>query len=288
MKKLALLTLLLAACSPESSSKTEGVVIAEVNGTEITKPEIEKVLATFTGLQTAKLEDYPADFQKEFLNKYIDKKLLLEAGRDAGYQNEADIKAKLKEAEDFLVEQKTLEMLIKEESTEAKLKEIYDEAVKGRDGEDEARASHILVETEAEAKEIKAKLSGGADFAKLAGQVSKDPGSKINGGDLGYFTADKMVPEFSKAAFAMKKGEVSQPIKSNFGWHIIKLADKRPLKIPTLEQAKPALQQELARRAVEDKVAALKKDAKIDISYKFPEAPKPDAKEPAAGKAENK
>ena len=84
MKKLVLLTLLLAACSPEGSSKSEGVVIAEVNGTEITKPEIEKVLATFTGLQTAKLEDYPADFQKEFLNKYIEKKLLLEAGRDAG------------------------------------------------------------------------------------------------------------------------------------------------------------------------------------------------------------
>jgi peptidyl-prolyl cis-trans isomerase C len=247
MKKLVLFTLFLAACSQEGSDAS----IAEVNGEAITKPEIEKLLASFTGLKTAKLEDYPADFQKEFLNKYIEKKLLLEAARDSGYQNDEEIKAKLKDAEDFLLEQKLLTDLVKEQKTEAKLKEIYDEAVKDREGQDEAKASHILLETEAEAKDIKKKLDGGADFAKLAGQFSKDPGSKINGGQLGYFTADKMVPEFSKAAFAMKKGQISAPVKSNFGWHVIKLEDKRPLVIPTMEQAKPALEKELARRAVE-------------------------------------
>lgn len=293
MKKLALLAIVAAgisACS-EQNSTTSGEVIAEVNGTEITKPELEKVLSQFTGLPNAQLENYPEDFQKELLNKYIEKKLLVEAGKDAGLQKDEEIQAQLKEAEEFLIEQKLLEKIVADESGDEKLQALYDELVAPRKGEQEVKASHILVKTKEEAEKIKAKLKAGQKFEKLAGEFSIDPGSKINGGDLGYFTKEKMIPEFSDKAFAMKKGEVSEPIQTAFGWHIIKVEDKRELQIPEFAQAKPALKKELARRAVEDKVAELKESAKIEIEDNFPvaqvqpqlEEPVQESNEPASG-----
>jgi peptidyl-prolyl cis-trans isomerase C len=299
MKKLAILAILamssvgISACSEQKSSSS-GEVIAEVNGTDITKTELEKVLAQFTGLPNAQLGDYPEDFQKELLNKYIEKKLLVEAARDAGLQKDDKIQAQLKEAEEFLIEQKMLEKIVADESSDEKLQALYDELVEPRKGEQEVMAAHILVKTEEEAKKVKAKLKAGQKFEKLAGEFSVDAGTKINGGDLGYFTADKMIPEFSDKAFAMKKGEVSEPIQTAFGWHIIKVDDKRELEIPEFAQAKPALKKELARRAVEAKVAELRETAKIEIEKGFPIAQKAvskptiednlqEAEEPAAG-----
>lgn len=272
MKKLALLAIVAAgisACS-EQNSATSGQVIAEVNGSEITKPELETVLAQFTGLPNPQLEDYPEDFQKELLNKYIEKKLLIEAAKDAGLQKDETIKAQLKDAEEFLIEQKMLEKIVAEENSEDKMQALYDELIEPRKGELEVKASHILLKTKEEAEKVKAKLNAGQKFDKLAEEFSIDPGTKINGGDLGYFTKDKMILEFSEKAFSMKKGEVSEPVQTVFGWHIIKVEDSRELQIPDFEKAKPALSKELARRAVEKKVAELRQSAKIEIEENFP------------------
>ena len=103
---------------------------------------------------------------------------------------------------------------------------VYDEAIGQMKSEPEVRARHILVETEDEAKAVLAELKKGADFAELAKAKSKDPGS-ADGGDLGYFTKDQMVPEFSEVAFKLDKGQLSEPVKSQFGWHVIKVEDKR-------------------------------------------------------------
>lgn len=266
MKKLLILTFLVAACSQETPKDA----IATVNGEAITKTEIQKVLAQFTGLEGAKMEDYPADFQKELVDKYIEKKLLLAEARDSGIANNADIKAQVKEAEDFLIEQQYLKEIVKQESTEEKMQKLYDEVVASRAGEKEASAAHILVKTEKEAKEIEKKLKAGTPFKKLAAEHSIDPGSKINGGELGYFTAEKMIPAFSDKAFSMKKGEISEPVQTDFGWHIIKLEDIREVQIPSFEKSKQAIKAELARRAVEEKVVKLKESADIKINFDFP------------------
>ena len=129
-------------------------------------------------------------------------------------------------------------------SDEAERK-VYDEAVKQVKNEEEVHARHILVPTEDEAKAILAQLKGGADFATLAKEKSKDPGA-AEGGDLGYFTKEQMVPEFSEVAFKLGKGQLSDPVKTQFGWHIIKVEDKRTRPTPTFEQVKPQIENYVA------------------------------------------
>ena len=118
------------------------------------------------------------------------------------------------------------------------MQKVYDDAVKQMATEQEVRARHILVATEDEAKAILAELKKGTDFAELAKEKSKDPGAAAEGGDLGYFTKDQMVPEFAEAAFKLDKGQVSDPVKTQFGWHIIKVEDKRTKPVPEFDKVK--------------------------------------------------
>ncbi len=140
---------------------------------------------------------------------------------------------------------------------------VYDEAVKQMGNEPEVHARHILVATEDEAKAVVAELKKGADFAKLAKERSKDPGA-ADGGDLGYFSKDQMVPEFSEAAFKLDKGQISDPVKTQFGWHVIKVEDKRIRPTPTFEQVKPQIENYVAHRAQAELVEQLRKGATIE------------------------
>ncbi len=147
--------------------------------------------------------------------------------------------------------------------TDQALQEVYTNAIKSQAAQEEVHARHILVETEDEAKAIKQQIDGGADFATLAKEKSKDPGAG-NGGDLGYFTKEQMVPEFSEVAFKMFAGQVSNPVKTQFGWHIIKVEDKRNRQPPPFEAVKPQIQQFLARKAQSEYVTKLRQSAKIE------------------------
>src|SRR5829696_5239418 len=117
-------------------------------------------------------------------------------------------------------------------------RKLYDDTVKDMKPEQEVRARHILVEGEDEAKKVYARVKGGEDFAKVAGEVSKDPGSKTDGGDLGFFTKDRMVAPFAEAAFKMEPNQISEPVKTQFGWHIIQVEEKRTKPVPTFEEMK--------------------------------------------------
>jgi peptidyl-prolyl cis-trans isomerase C len=141
---------------------------------------------------------------------------------------------------------------------------VYDEAIKQTpSNEEEVHARHILVATEGEAKDIVAQLKNGADFATLAKEKSKDPGA-ADGGDLGYFTKEQMVPEFAEAAFKLQKGQISDPVKTQFGWHIIKIEDRRIRPTPTYDEVKGQLQNYVARRAQAELVDNLRKSATIE------------------------
>ncbi len=147
--------------------------------------------------------------------------------------------------------------------TEEALQQTYDDAVKSMNGQEEARARHILVENEDEAKAIVDQLKGGADFAALAKEKSKDPGA-ADGGDLGYFTKDQMVPQFSEVAFKMYPGQLSNPVKTQFGWHVIKLEDKRTKQAPEFDKVKDQLEAYVARKAQTEYIAKLRQSAKIE------------------------
>jgi peptidyl-prolyl cis-trans isomerase C len=126
------------------------------------------------------------------------------------------------------------------------------------------RARHILVEGEDEAKKVYARVKAGEDFAKVAGEVSKDPGSKTDGGELGFFTKDRMVAPFAEAAFKMEPDQISEPVKTQFGWHVIQVEEKRTKPVPAFEEMKEQVESYLGRKTQQDILLALRKQAKVE------------------------
>ena len=158
----------------------------------------------------------------------------------------------------------TLDETAKAAVTDAAVQALFDEKYAHAEPGKEYSAAHILVATEDEAKAIKAELDGGADFAAIAKEKSTDRGSAAAGGDLGWFGVGMMVKPFEDAVIAMKKGEVSAPVQSQFGWHIIKLNDERTAAKPTIEDVRAELEGELQGSAVEAKVTELTGAAKVE------------------------
>lgn len=258
-------------------------VVAKVDGIPITQQEVE--LATEDlGERLAQLpEDRKRD---EVINYLVDLKLGAKAAAEAKVADTPDFAARLAYYREKVLLDQYLTGLGKKAVTEEAAKKLYEDTTKAMAPEEEAHARHILVETEDQAKAVVDRLKKGEDFAKVAADVSKDPGSGKEGGDLGWFTKDRMVPEFAEAAFKLKKGEVSAPVKSQFGWHVIKLEDKRTKPLPDYAAVKPQIEQYLERKAQQDAVLALREKAKVERLDKpaAPAAPAPDAAKPAEPK----
>lgn len=168
----------------------------------------------------------------------------------------------------FIRRKLLMELLLTQEGkaavTDAAMKKVYEEASKQMGGDQEVRARHILVPTEAEAKAILAEVNKGTDFAELAKQKSKDPGAAAEGGDLGWFGKEQMVPEFAETAFKLDKGQVSDPVKTQFGWHIIKVEDKRTKPVPEFDKVKDQIETYVMRKAQAEYIGKLRETAKIE------------------------
>jgi peptidyl-prolyl cis-trans isomerase C len=253
-----------AGCSKNSSSEAPASasdpVIARVNGVDIKQSDL--ALAE---------EDVGADMQaaspeakREHLISYLaDIIMVTQAADKKNLADDADFKRRLAFLRSKLLMGYELQQEAKTALTDEALKQTYDEAVKSMSGQEEVRARHILVEGEDEAKAILEQLKGGADFAKLAKEKSKDPGA-AEGGDLGYFTKDQMVPEFADVAFKMYPGQLSNPVKTQFGWHVIKVEDKRIKQPPEFEKVKDQIEAYLARKAQSDFITKLRQSAKVE------------------------
>lgn len=243
-------------------------VLAKVNGVEIHQSDValaEEELAP----SLAQMD--PATKKENVLAFLIDMKIVAKAAEEKKIAEQADFKKKLDFARNRLLMDNLLAAEGKAALTDEAMKKVYDDAAKQISGEEEVHARHILVQTEDEAKAIKAELDKGADFAKLAKEKSKDPGAS-DGGDLGFFTKEQMVPEFSKVAFELAPGKISDPVKTQFGWHIIKVEEKRNRQPPTFEQVKPQIEQYVTRKAQSEYVAKLRETAKVERMDK-PAAP---------------
>lgn len=153
---------------------------------------------------------------------------------------------------------------IKAGVSEAAAKVFFDDRVKGMKPEEEVKARHILVGTEAEARDVKEKLARGADFAELAKEASKDPGTKNNGGLLGFFSRGQMVPKFEEAAFSIEPNEVSEPVQSRFGWHVILVEEKRQKPLPKFEEVKDRILNGMIHQKAQAVAKQLRDAAKID------------------------
>jgi peptidyl-prolyl cis-trans isomerase C len=253
-------------------------VVARTNGVDIRQSDLTMAENDIG----AGMPQMGPDQKRDYLITYLSDIIILSQAADKQQLgNRSDVKQRI----EFERHKALMEALLQDAGraamTDEAMHKVYDEAVKQMPSEQEVRARHILVATEDEAKEIETQLKNGADFATLAKQKSKDPGA-ADGGDLGYFTKDQMVPEFADVAFKLDKGQISGPVKTQFGWHIIKVEDKRVKPTPTFDEVKGQLQNYVARRAQAELVANLRKSATIERLDQPASTPDPSALNPAA------
>jgi len=236
-------------------------VVARVDGTELHLSDVESAQQSLP----PKVQKLPlAQIYPMLLDRLVDGMLITEAGRKDHLDQDPELQLRLKRYEDRLVQEAYLNRAIKDAESEDRLKARYQTFVKEKAAREEVHARHILVKTEAEAKSVIGELDKGADFADLAKKHSTDPGGS-SGGDLGYFGHDDMVKEFADAAFALPAGQYTkEPVKTEFGWHVIKVEDHRVSTPPSFEEARQEVSQLVAHDAVDAKLKELRGVAKIE------------------------
>jgi peptidyl-prolyl cis-trans isomerase C len=242
-------------------AQAEDKVIIVINGHEIKTSEVE-IAAEDIALQ---LGDLPAKLRYPFLIEYlVERHLLAQAAVKQGVAETEEYKERLAFYQAKALRDAYFNSTIKPSVSDEEVKAAYDKEASKVKISERVRARHILVQTEKDARDVLARLNKGEKFEDIAKQVSLD-GSKDYGGDLGYFSAEEMVPEFSKAAFALKIGDISEPIKTDYGWHVIKLEDRKQGGAQPFDQVKAGIKAVLMRKKVQDVVSDLRKQAKIEI-----------------------
>lgn len=236
-------------------------LLATVNGEAIyladVKDEVQNLPEQYRNIP-------PERLMPLMLNQLITNRLLLAEGTKQKLADSEEVKKKVERYREKAVQQQLLTQVIGKAVNDEALQTLYKKYVAENPPKEEVSARHILVNSEAEGTAIIQQIKGGADFATLAKQKSKDPAAQ-NGGDLGFFGREDMVKEFADAAFAMKTGEVTpKPVKTQFGFHVIKVEDRRTANPVTFEEAKDDLQSQLSQQAVSQYIETLRTGAKIE------------------------
>ena len=258
---LALATTAFVAGSMTAGAQEVDKIIAKVNGYNITTSEV----ALASDDLRPQLEKVPANFRFAFIVEYlIERHLLAQEAVKAKTIDSEEYTRRLKYYQAKALRDAYFTDNLATSVTEDAVKAVYDKEAAKVTAEKRARARHILVNSEEDANKAMARLEKGENFEEVAKQMSLD-GSRDYGGDLGFFTAGEMVPAFSKAVFALKKGEVSQPVKTDFGWHIIKLEDIQEGGAQPFEQVRDPIRLVLLRKAVQDKILELRRVGTIEI-----------------------
>lgn len=249
-----------------------GKVVAKIDGQDITEGDVATAMVDLGRA----LQNVPEDKRKGVaLQRLIEMKVLSAQAVKDGLDKSADFKARLANVTSQLLTSEYVKVKVEGAVTDAELDERYKKEIAGFDPPEEVKASHILVKTEEEAKAVLEALAKGGDFAKLAGEKSQDPGSKDQGGDLGFFGKGQMVPEFEAAAFELKPGETTKAaIKTQFGYHVIKVFEKRKQPVPAFADVKDQVRELVAGEKFRATLDALKKAAKVEILDKSLEPPK--------------
>jgi peptidyl-prolyl cis-trans isomerase C len=213
------------------------------------------------------------------LQRAINARLIASAGRAAGYAKNTQVKKRMRDAESQIISEIFLIETVRDRITEEAVRKSYEERKASFAGGDQVKARHILLETEEVAREVIAEMVKGGDFAGLATKHSTGP-SAASGGDLGWFAEGQMVPEFSTAAFALAPGEfTTEPVKTQFGWHVILVEDRKTAEAPPFEQARQQLASDMSERILREMLEALRKETKVE-QFNFDGGPMPQAPKP--------
>jgi peptidyl-prolyl cis-trans isomerase C len=207
----------------------------------------------------------PQQLYPLLLEQLIDARALLIQAQRIGLDKDPEVQKVVQMAQEHALETALLNKVVRPQISEEAVKARFDQDNAGKTGEPEVHARHILVPDEATAKKIIADLKKGGDFAALSKQYSKDPSAAQQGGDLGFFKKGDMVPEFAEVAFTLKDGEIApNPVKTQFGWHVIQVVGHRTAPPPNFEQARDELRQSMIQAAVQKEVASVRSAVKIE------------------------
>ncbi len=236
-------------------------IIAKVNGTDIRLADLNVLMSSLPE-QARALP--PQQLYPQLLEQAIDGRALVVMAKKANLDRDAQVARLMQAASDRALQSALISKEVGPTITEDAIKARYEKTIAGKPGEEEVHARHILVPSEAQAKKIIADLEGGADFVTLAKASSTDPAA-ASGGDLGFFKASDMLPEFSAAAFALKPGEFTKtPVQTRYGWHVIKLEERRNQPAPTLEQAHDELRAAMINEGINKVIAQAKTMVKVE------------------------
>jgi len=273
MKRFTLAVTILLLCVFIGCAKKEeqkGAYLAKVGTTKITEADIDREMKNLPEFAQRLFEG--SGGKEKFLDELIKKELLYQEAMKKGLDKNAEYQKKLEDFKKLTLISVLLEKQIEDKSkvTEQEVKDYYEKHKNELASISQMRASHILVKSEDEAQKILARIKKGEDFAKIAEKSSLDTGTAKNGGDLGYFSQGQMVPEFESAAARLKVGEISAPVKTRFGYHIIKVTDKKMGKPIEFEKIKNNIQQRLAsekqKEFFDSYISDLKNQYKVDIN----------------------
>ena len=262
-RQAALAAFLLASALVAMPAAAADKVVATVDGQTVTEAELAGVMQNMDQ-QLAKLPEGAR--KRAALDRMIDMHVLASAADKAGLKDDAEYKKQMEQMSRQMLVNVFVRTRINDVITEDMIKARYDKDIAGYQPPEELRARHVLVKTKEEADAVVKELDAGGDFAKIAEANSQDPGSAKQGGDLGYFGSGDMVPEFEAAAQALAIGAYTKtPVQTQFGFHVIKLEDKRKQKVPLLAEVHEQVKQAVVGERFTEILAGLKEKAKIDI-----------------------
>jgi peptidyl-prolyl cis-trans isomerase C len=239
------------------------VELAKIGSKSITDADLKNLVGNVSEGQKAQINS-DADVKNRMVDNLVVEELFVQEAERSGVSKDKDYQRALERARRQILAQHYLQKSVQPKINESGVKGFF-EKNKARYSQDEVHAQHVLLKEEAEAKEVYTKAKGGEDFEVLAKKYSKDPSAAQNGGDLGFFTRSRMVPQFADKAFSMKKGEISEPVKSPFGWHIIKVIETRAGKPVSYDEVKDQVKSDFQNESINELIASLKKSNKVVI-----------------------
>lgn len=283
MKKLSMVLLSVSMLSSIAFADNSDRVVATYKNGAVRESQIMKEFKPQLNLPSGEtiknFDDFPPQDQDNLIRIYVNNILLKEEVAKSNITSSKEFQEKLENAKNQLAQKELLENYVKSNLTDKMFDDEYNKYVTSLKGKEQIKVAHILVKSEKEANDLKNKLNKGADFAKLAEESSLDKASATNGGVIGYIVLNQLgqlVPEFEKKAFALKVNEVSTPVKTDYGWHIIKVLEKKPVPIPTKDEAKMTIDNVLAAEILKKYISDL--EAKADLKIMLPPAANNEAK----------
>jgi peptidyl-prolyl cis-trans isomerase C len=255
--------LTIAAAFLVSPLALANVELAKIGAKSITEADLRKALE---GMPEGPRQQFNTDenVRGRVLNSIVVEELLVQEAEKGGVTRDKEFQAALERSRRQLLMQRYMQRTVQPQMTDANVKAFFDKN-RTRYSQDEVKAHHVLVQTEAEAREVLQKARAGEDIEVLAKKFSKDPSVSQNMGDLGFFTRDRMLPAFSEAAFKLKKGEISNPVQTVFGWHVIKLSDRKDGKPVKFEDVKERVRSDLQSDSIDKLISGLKQSNKVSV-----------------------